>query len=64
MDLLALAIDCARHQAIHGGLPRSWEELGTPVRARVKGTQFLATGILLSGTEGLEWRIGRRGIPK
>lgn len=58
-DVLAVAVDCARFQAVHGRLPKNWEELGVPrpvhPRLALEGDR-----IALMGTVRGEWPIGRR----
>jgi hypothetical protein len=64
LNLLSAAIACARYQAIHGRLPRTWEEAGIPAR----GIRLGANGLLVPGSSRgncqlrseAEWPIGRR----
>jgi hypothetical protein len=58
-DVLAVAIDCARFQALHGRLPKTWAESGItrPLYSwlTLEGEQLTVVGAKLR-----DWPIGRR----
>jgi len=70
LAVLSASVECARFQALHGRLPRTWEEAGLPASATL-GIHLGESGLLPPGSSSgncsrpnVEWLIGRRSSRK
>ena len=71
LNLLSAAVACARFQALHGRLPRTWEEAGISASV-TRGIHLGENGLMPPGSSSgncqirsdAEWLIGRRSSKK